>query len=120
MLNYAFGTQAQDNVSYPAIPTSGLGLSGTITTNLGAPQSLGDLATALVSGQAQDIGLAGAQLSNEQAVQTTLNTQLQTTAGVDIDTELATMLQLQNAYGANAKILTAVQAMFADLNTAVT
>jgi len=34
---------------------------------------------------------------------------------VDMDTELGKMISLQNAYGANAKVISTVQAMFADV-----
>ena len=115
VLNYSFGSQAQAGVSYPSIPTTGLGVNGNLSVSLGQPATLGAFASALVSGQAQDLGQAGSDVTNETAVQTTLNTQLSQSTGVDIDTELSNMLQLQNAYGANAKILTAIQAMYNDL-----
>jgi flagellar hook-associated protein 1 FlgK len=35
--------------------------------------------------------------------------------GVNIDTEMSNMIQLQNAYGANAKIISAVQSMWTQL-----
>jgi flagellar hook-associated protein 1 len=37
-----------------------------------------------------------------------------------VDSQLALMVQLQNAYGANAKIISAVQDMFSSLLQAVT
>ena len=36
-----------------------------------------------------------------------------------MDTEMATMIQLQNAYGANVRILAAVQSMWSQLVSAV-
>ena len=55
------------------------------------------------------------QLDTEQAVQTTLTGKLSAQSGVNMDTEMSTMIQLQNAYGANAKIIAAVQAMWTQL-----
>jgi flagellar hook-associated protein 1 FlgK len=39
---------------------------------------------------------------------------------VNMDTEMSLMITLQNAYGANAKIITAAQAMFTQLLQSVT
>jgi flagellar hook-associated protein FlgK len=36
-----------------------------------------------------------------------------------MDTEMSTMIQLQNAYGANAKVIAAIQAMWAQLLSTV-
>jgi flagellar hook-associated protein 1 FlgK len=38
---------------------------------------------------------------------------------VNIDTEMSNMIQLQNAYGANAKVISTVQAMWTQLLQAV-
>ena len=48
-------------------------------------------------------------------MQTTLATKLSAQSGVNMDTEMSTMIQLQNAYGANAKVIAAVQAMWTQL-----
>ena len=40
--------------------------------------------------------------------------------GVSMDSELGQMVVLQNAYGANAKIISAVQAMFSETLAMVT
>ncbi len=55
----------------------------------------------------------------EQAVQTTLSSKLSTKSGVNMDTEMSNMIQLQNAYGANARIISTMQAMFNQLLQAV-
>ncbi len=66
--------------------------------------------------------IAGYQ-TNSQAASSTDNTRLTTTTatlqtrltsetGVNLDTEMAQMTVLQNAYAANAKVITTVQAMF--------
>ncbi len=48
-------------------------------------------------------------------MQTTLASKLSAQSGVNMDTEMSHMIQLQNAYGANAKIISAVQAMWTQL-----
>ena len=66
--------------------------------------------------------MANAQgaLSDAQAIQTTLGAKLSAGSAVNTDVELATMVKLQASYGANAKIFTAVQAMWSQLIAAVT
>ena len=63
--------------------------------------------------------LRASQLGTEQAVQTTLTTKLSAQSAVNMDTEMSTMIQLQNAYGANAKVIAAVQAMWTQLLSTV-
>ena len=85
-----------------------------------APATLGDFAAALTGAQAADSANVTSQLGTEQAVQTTLSGQLSSQSGVNIDQQMSLMIQLQNAYGANAKVMSAVQNMFATLLQAVT
>jgi flagellar hook-associated protein 1 FlgK len=119
VLNYALGTNAQDGVPQPASNTTGLGADGTLNAPYVAPTTLGGLASTLVAAQAQDSANTSSQLSTEQALQTTLTNTLAAGSGVNMDTEMSTMIQLQNAYGANAKIIAAVQAMWTQLIGAV-
>ena len=69
----------------------------------------------MLAAQAQESATATSQFATEQSVQTMLSGKLTTQCGVSIDTEMSTMIQLQNAYGANAKVIAAVQAMWAQL-----
>ena len=94
---------------------AGLGASGTLDAPYVAPDTLGQLASTVVASQAQDSATVTTQLGTEQAVQKTLASNLSTHSGVNMDTEMSTMIQLQNAYGANAKVIAAVQAMWTQL-----
>ncbi len=69
----------------------------------------------MTAAQAQDSASTSSQLSTEQAVQTTLSGKLSSQSGVDMDTEMSSMIALQNSYGANAKVIAAVQAMWTQL-----
>jgi flagellar hook-associated protein 1 FlgK len=80
-----------------------------------APPTLAANAAALVSAQAGVSTSATAQLSSEQALQTTLNANATAVSGVNMDTEMSTMIELENAYGANARVISTVQAMFTQL-----
>jgi flagellar hook-associated protein 1 len=48
-----------------------------------------------------------------------LETRFNQRSGVDIDTEMAAMVTLQNAYAANARVMSTVQAMWDALLGAV-
>ncbi len=98
---------------------SGLGPSGTLSTPYVSPTTLGSLASTMLAAQAQDSASITNQLTTEQSVQTMLSSKLSTQSGVDIDTEVANMIELQNAYGANARVLSAVQSMWTQLLNSV-
>ncbi|HVC59545.1 MAG TPA: flagellar hook-associated protein FlgK [Acetobacteraceae bacterium] len=119
VLTYALGADAQNGVPQPASNTTGLGVSGTLAAPYAAPATLGGLASTLVAAQAQDSANTTSQLNTEQAVQTTLNGTLATSSGVNMDTQMTLMIQLQNAYGVNAKVIAAEQSMWTQLISAV-
>ena len=81
--------------------------------------SLSDIATGLVTTQAQQSATATTNLTTEQALQTSLQSKVSATSGVNMDTEMSLMLRLQNAYSANARVINAAQSMFTALNQAV-
>jgi flagellar hook-associated protein 1 FlgK len=99
---------------------SGLGPDGNLSAPYAAPTTLVAAASSMLAAQAQDSATTTNQLSTEQAVQTTLSTNLSSQSGVDMDTEMSNMIELQNAYGANAKVIAAVQAMWSQLLNSVT
>jgi flagellar hook-associated protein 1 FlgK len=119
VLNYTFGADQSAGVPWPASNTSGLGASGTLSAPYASPSTIGNFASTVLASQAQESAAVTSQVNTEQAVQTTLSTKLSTESGVSMDTEMSHMIQLQNAYGANARVLTAVQAMFTQLLQAV-
>ena len=115
ILTYALGNDVQDGVPQAAVASTGLGPTGTLSTGLGVQGSLTDAANTLTASQAADSAAATTQAGDTQAVQTALQGKLTAATGVDMDTELGQMVVLQNAYGANAKIISAVQALFQDV-----
>ncbi|MGH7044117.1 MAG: flagellar hook-associated protein FlgK, partial [Acetobacteraceae bacterium] len=119
ILDFALGTDAQAGVAQPASNTTGLGAAGTLSAPYTAPAALGDIANALVGAQAAGSAATTARLTTEQAVQTTLQSQLTSQSGVNMDSQMSQMIALQNAYGANAKVMAAVQAMYTQLLDAI-
>jgi len=119
VLNYTFGADAQPGVPQPAANTTGLGAAGTLTAPFAAPQTLAAFAEAITGAEANDSANTTTQLATEQAVQTTLTNQLSSQSGVNLDQQMSLMIQLQNAYGANAKVMDVVQDSFSVLLNAV-
>ncbi len=77
--------------------------------------SLAVTASALASQHAGLAADAAGQLATGQAVQSSLDAKLTAGTGVSLDTETADLVRLQNAYAANAKVITASQAMWTQL-----
>ena len=91
-------------------------LGGVLTTGLG---SVASQAADLVANNASLSQGAAATLTANQALQTGLQTKLTAQSGVSVDTEMSSMIALQNSYGANAKVIAAVQSMWDKLLGAV-
>jgi flagellar hook-associated protein 1 FlgK len=117
ILDYTFGTDSANGVPNAATPSSGLGQDGTLSMPFIPPAALGDYISTMITSQSQDQANAKSQLTSQQALQTSLQTSLNSQSGVNLDSELAHMVQLQNAYGANARVLSAAQTMWTDLLT---
>ncbi len=54
-------------------------------------------------------------LKNKSVLTESLQTRLSNDSGVNVDRELAFMIELQNSYAANAKMIQAVKEMFDQL-----
>jgi flagellar hook-associated protein 1 FlgK len=119
VLNYTFGSQVRAGVAQPAFDTTALGADGTLTAPFSSATSLSDYASDMVSSQAQQSATTTGNLTTEQALQTSLTSKVAAVSGVSMDTEMSMMITLQNAYGVNARIMTAVQSMFSQLLQAV-
>jgi flagellar hook-associated protein 1 FlgK len=119
IVHYTFGAQVQSGVSQPSLNTNGLGASGNLTAPFNAGGALSDYATNLVASQAQQSATTTSNLTTDQALQSSLNAKISAVSGVNMDTEMSLMLNLQNAYGANARVINAVQTMFTDIMQAV-
>ena len=119
VLDYTLGADAQAGVPQPASNVTGLGPDGTLNAPYAAPPTLAANATALVSAQAAVSAAASGQLSSGQALQATLNANANAVSGVNMDTEMSYMIELENAYGANARVIATVQAMYTQLQQVI-
>lgn len=119
LLDYSFGSDIQDGVNQADLPTTGLGLNGTLTAPYSGDGDLDTLASTVTSSQASTISQASDDLTTETAVQTSLTSRVASVSGVSVDDEMSSIVALQNAYAANAKVVAAVQTMFSSLLTAI-
>ena len=119
VLTYALGAQVQSGVAQGAPNVSGLGLLGNLNAPYSPPATLAGFAAVLVSAQSADVSNTSAQISTETAVQSALTAQFTSSSGVSTDTELSHLVALQNAYGANARIINAAQSMWTQLLNSV-
>jgi flagellar hook-associated protein 1 FlgK len=83
----------------------------------GTTPSLQTQAQNFVSQQSADTQTASTNLANASAYQTTVGTALSSQSGVDVDQQMGLMIQLQNAYQANAQVITTAAQMFTALTS---
>lgn len=94
------------NASLQYSPSTGIG--GTASPFQG---TLSDYLSQVVSMQSQAATNATNLQTGQDIVVNALQTRFNSTSGVNIDTEMANLLTLQNAYGANARVMTTVKQM---------
>ncbi len=119
VLDDALGSQVQAGVAQTPGVTAGLGAAGTLNASFGPAAALSDYATALSASQAADSATATGAAADATDTQTALSSSLQKETGVNMDSQLSLMITLQNAYGANAKIISTIQGLFSTLLQAV-
>jgi flagellar hook-associated protein 1 FlgK len=91
-------------------PATGLGTAA-------APYSgtLAQYMSAVVSQQSQAANAATNLQQGQDTVLTALQQRFNDQSGVNIDTEMSNLIALQNAYGANARVMTTVEQMMTTL-----
>lgn len=119
LLNFSLGGNVQTGVSQTAAASTGLGVNGTLSTPYSGTSDLLSLAATVTSSQALTINQASSDLTNETAVQTSMTAKIASVSGVSVDDEMSSIVALQNAYAANAKVVSAVQTMFSALISAI-
>lgn len=122
VLSKTFGTSDEDTNGTGgalAAPSTGLGPDGSINISYSGKQGLIALATSLTSDQASVASDASSGLTYSTSVQTTLKGAVSSVSGVDVNNEMAKVVALQNAYTANAKVISTIQTMFSALINAI-
>jgi len=106
--NFMLNQMTTAALTYPA--TTGLGsaaqpYSGSLTQYL----------SQVISQQSQAATAATNLQQGQDTVLTALQQRFNDQSGVNIDTEMSNLIALQNAYGANARVMTTIQEMMATL-----
>lgn len=118
-LTFALGAEEAPGVPHPAFASAALGPDGSLLARVVPQGSLAAQATQLVSVQTAERAEAARAADSAAVLRTGLEGRFAQMSGVDVDREMAAMVMLQNAYAANARVISAVQQMFDSLLGAV-
>jgi flagellar hook-associated protein 1 FlgK len=88
-------------------PASGIGTQQTAYSG-----TVADYIQQVISRQGADAQNASQLDEGQQVVLNSLQQRFNDSSGVNIDTEMSNLITLQNAYGANARVLTAIKQMY--------
>lgn len=89
----------------------------TFTNNTGLPtsSSLQNFGAAAIAFQANTAATTKSSLDSASTIYNSLNLQFQNQSGVNVDQQLANMIQIQSSYAASARTITAVKQMMDQL-----
>jgi flagellar hook-associated protein 1 FlgK len=110
--NFLVAQMTQATLTYS--PATGLGAAATPYS-----ATLSQYMSAVVSQQSQAANAASNLQQGQDTVLTALQQRFTDESGVNIDTEMSNLIALQNAYGANARVMTTIQQMMSALLQAV-
>lgn len=119
VLDFTFGTDAQAGLAWTPITTTGLGPDGTLASRFLSPGDIAGFAAQISASQTGERAAATTAREDAALLADGLTSRFAERSGVDVDTELALMVTLQNAYAANARVMSTVQAMWDALMQAV-
>ena len=115
VLNYSLGGEASKGNPWPTIASAGLGPDGTLVSPFMPAARIADYASSVTTAQLSDRAAATEAKAQAASLQGALNSRFIAGSGVDVDAEMAGMVTLQNAYAANAKVISTLQAMWDSL-----
>jgi flagellar hook-associated protein 1 FlgK len=98
---------------------TGLGPDGSLSSPFGAPRTIEDYAALITSSHTADSAAAGRVFATAKQFSEGLEARFTRQSRVDIDSEMASLIQLQNAYAANARVISTAQTMWDTLVGAV-
>jgi flagellar hook-associated protein 1 FlgK len=121
--NVNYGSQTDGSIA-PPIPTiqfrtDYLGPGANISTGIFSGTTILDYSQKMVNEQSQESILTEARRGDSASLKETLQRQLMDDSGVNIDEELAHLIQVQTAYTASARVISAINDLFDDLITAI-
>jgi flagellar hook-associated protein 1 FlgK len=119
LLAFALGPEEAPGVPHAPFASAGLGPDGSLLARVVPQGALAAQATQVVSVQTAERADASRAAEAAAVLRTGLEGRFARMSGVDVDREMAAMVMLQNAYAANARVISAVQQMFDALLGAV-
>jgi flagellar hook-associated protein 1 len=122
LVAYAAGTAVGDPTrpNFILSQMTSASLTYSPTTGIGSSQqpysgTLPDYLSAVVTQQSQAANAATNLQQGQDTVVSALQQRFNDQSGVNIDTELSNLISLQNAYGANARVMSTIQQMMQTL-----
>ncbi|HXO55156.1 MAG TPA: flagellar hook-associated protein FlgK [Mycobacterium sp.] len=122
LVAYAAGTASGDPTrpDFLLNQMTAASLTYSPTTGIGGAQApysgtLADYMSQVVSQQGQAASAATNLQQGQDTVVSALQQRVNDESGVNIDTEMSNLIALQNAYGANARVMTTIQQLMATL-----
>ena len=112
VVNYTFGSQAAAGNGWAPIAMTGMGPDGTLTSTINPAVTVQVYATSVAAVHSADRAAASTAKDQAAGLLATLQQRFNTQSGVSVDNEMTEMIQLQQAYAANAKVVGAVQSMW--------
>jgi flagellar hook-associated protein 1 FlgK len=112
ILNHSFGSTDSLGANWGGFRTSGLGPDGSLSSPFGTPQTIEDYAIILTSSHTSDSAAAGRAVESAKQLSDGLEARFTRQSRVDVDSEMAALIQLQNAYAANARVMSTAQTMW--------
>lgn len=112
---HALGETLRPGVGWAALPATGLGPDGTLRSPFVPPLSIEGYAAAVVSAQSAERARATENAERAGKMLRGVEGRLEQESGVNADAEMALLVQLQNAYAANARVISTTQTMFDQL-----
>ena len=115
ILSNTFGETSASGASWGGFATSGLGPDGTLSSPFGSPRTIEDYTALVTASQTSDSAAATNALETAKQFSEGLEARFNRESRVDVDSEMASLIQLQNAYAANARVMTTAQSMWTTL-----
>ena len=115
ILTNSFGASNSQGSNWGGFATTGLGPDGSLSSPFGMPQTIEQYGMLVTATQASDSAAAGAAVETAKQLSDGLQARFTRQSRVDVDSEMASLIQLQNAYAANARVISTAQTMWDSL-----
>lgn len=115
ILNNTFGGADPTGTSWGGFATTGLGPDGKLSSPFGSPSTIEDYSALVTASQTSDSAAASTAVATATQFIQGLEARFSRESRVDVDSEMASLIQLQNAYAANARVMSTAQSMWTTL-----